>query len=109
MRLLLSFVWAHAAVPRLLGCLQSARPASVCTTRRGLSPPQPAQGLQGDQRAGEEQRRAVHVADKQQEAEGDHVPLLGQLSRPGLGDAEKSEKSCQRHESNLDFSVYLGF
>lgn len=105
MRLLLSFVWAHAAIPRLLGCLQSARAASVC----GLSPPQPAQGLQGDQRAGEEQRRAVHVADKQQEAEGDHVTLLGQLSRPGLGDAEKSEKSCQRHESNLDFSVYLAF
>lgn len=72
----------------------------------GPRPPQPDQGLQGDQRAGQEQRHAVHVAEKEQEAEGHDVPVQGQLSGPGLGDAEKSEKSCQRHE--LHFSLYLG-
>lgn len=96
MRILLFFVWAGAAFLHLLGQRPNARASSVCVARGGLGPPQPAQGLQGDQRAGQEHGRAVHVAEEEQEAEGEDVAWQRQLSGPGLGDAEKSQKTCER-------------
>lgn len=86
-----------------LGRLPDARTSSVRVTRRGAGPPRPAQRLQGDQRAAQEHRSAVHIAEEEQEAEGDEVASRGQLSgSPGLGDAEKGEKSCGRHEFQLE-------
>lgn len=96
MRVPLVLVWAGAAVLRLLGRLPNASASSpVCWTRGDLRPPQPAEGLQGDERAGQEHGGAVHVAEEEQEAEGEDVARLGRLSGPGLGEAEKSQKTCK--------------
>lgn len=96
MRVLLFSVWVGATFLRLLGHLLNPSASSVCLTRGDLRPPQPAQGLQGDQRAGQEHGCAVYVAEEEQEAEGEDVTRQRQLSGPGLGEAEKSEKTCKR-------------
>lgn len=67
----------------------------------GPLPSQPDQRVHGDQRAGQEQHGTVHMAEEEQEAEGELVPPQGQLRRPGLGDAEEDEERCRRHKPNL--------
>lgn len=96
MRVPLFSVWAGATFLRLLVRLPNAGASPVCLTRGDLGPPQPAQGLQGDQRAGQEHGCSIHVAEEEQEAEGEDVAQPGQLSGPGLGEAEKSQKTCKR-------------
>lgn len=96
MRAPLFSVWAGATFLRLLGRLPNASASSVCVTRGDLRPAQPAQGLQGDQRAGQEHGCAVHVAEEEQEAEGEDVARQRRLRGPGLGEAEKSQKTCRR-------------
>lgn len=96
MRVLLFSVWSGAAFLRLLGRLPNASASSVCLTRGDLRPPQPAQGLQGDQRAGQEHGCAIHMAEEEQEAEGEDVARQRQLSGPRLGEAEKNKKTCKR-------------
>lgn len=62
---------------------------------RRRRPQQAAQGLHSDQRCNQEQHHAVHVAEKEQEVQGNNIV---KRSQPGLRDAKETEKSWKRQK-----------
>lgn len=58
-----------------------------------------SQNVHSNQRCGQEQPRAVCVAEKEQEAQGNDVVERGQLCQPLPKDGEETQKNCNQEVS----------